>query len=510
MAFTFINLFKELQSKLWAIPQEIPRIRAGWASAGELDAFLRKEEMSESQFVSSDALSLRNATICWHTEATKKETFQLKNLEADFPIGELSIITGKTGCGKSLLLSALAGEAKILSGDICRPLSSQSEDAKTNPAENWVQLGSFALVSQNPWMDNATIRDNILFGLPLDDERYTHVLYCCALHKDLLRFKHGDMTVITIKGVSLSGGQRSRIALARALYSRASILLMDDVLSAVDAEVREWILEKALCGSLARGRTRILVTHHEEQVRSRISYRLLIHDMTATGELLSTGGNASTEKDSASSTADDGFDYALHHIQSGHHSSDKATTTPKAQPAKRDTTEDTFRLAPYIMYFNASGGASSWLPALISLAVFEWNRIAASWWLEEWVSGGEVSPGVTRAHLSPGQAYILMSALTTLTMSIRGVFLFRIYRTASQKLFSRMMERIFGAPLQWLESTSHGEILQRCDSDMRNVDKDLTYAIGPFLAMSSQLITVLWSRYVFCAVKTLARFRRVC
>ena len=345
VAFTFINLFKELQAKLWAIPQELPRIKAGWDSADELDAFLRKEEMSDSQFVPSDTLSLRNATITWHSEASKKEVFQLRNLEADFPTGELSIITGKTGSGKSLLLFALAGEAKILSGDICRPLSSTSEHIGDSVAEGWVRPGIFALVSQNLWMDNATIRDNILFGLPMDEERYAHVLYCCALEKDLLKLNDGDMTVITIKGVSLSGGQRSRIALARALYSRASFLLMDDVLSAVDTEVREWIVEKALCGSLARSRTRILVTHHEEQVRSKISYRLLVRDQTATAELVSKDAPSLNEKDSETSSASDGFSYSQHRMKSGC-SSGKEATIPPVQAAKPDAADETFRVAP--------------------------------------------------------------------------------------------------------------------------------------------------------------------
>ena len=81
--------------------------------------------------------------------------------------------------------------------------------------------------------------------------------------------------------------------------------------------------------------------------------------------------------------------------------------------------------------------------------------------------------------------------------------MFRIYRTASKELFSQVTERIFGAPLRWLESTSHGEILQRCDTDIRNLDEDLTYALSAFLGLASQLITILWSRYVVGAVKKL-------
>ncbi|KAJ6788123.1 hypothetical protein PWT90_09487 [Aphanocladium album] len=310
VAFAFVNLFKELQSKLWDISQKFPPLQAGWISASELDMFLEKSEIYEPQFISSDTLSLHNATITRYGTASEGEKFRLENVNAAFPTGELSIISGKTGCGKSLLLSALAGEAKISSGHIGRPFASKTEYSEKELDKNWVQPDTCAIVSQNPWMDNSTIQDNILFGLPLDEERYARV------------------TVVSIKGVSLSGGQRSRIALARALYSRASFLLMDDVLSAVDTEVREWIVEKALCGNLARGRTRILVTHHEKQLASKISYRLRIHDQTATGERLSSNAASSTEKDSGkSSSADDGFDCALYCRKSGNSS---VKVTPQA------------------------------------------------------------------------------------------------------------------------------------------------------------------------------------
>ncbi|EJP70387.1 ABC transporter [Beauveria bassiana ARSEF 2860] len=498
VAFTFLSLFKELQPNLVDIPERFSPIRTGWATAGELDAFLRKEEISEPQFVSSNALALRDAAVTWHSELSEKATFQLQSLEAEFPTGELSIITGKTGCGKSLLLSALAGEAKILSGDICRPQSCKEEHSEEHPALEWVKPGTFAFVSQTPWMDNASIQDNILFGLPLVEERYARALYCCALEKDLLGFEDGDMTVISIKGVSISGGQRSRIALARALYSQASFLLMDDVLSAVDVEVREWIVEKALCGSLAHGRTCVLVTHHEEQLRSRISCRLLIRDQTVTSELVfSSTSSSSTEKGSSeSSHPNDGFDYTQH-CRQNRRPSEKETAMP-VQHTQPDTAGESFHIAPYVMYFNASGGRASWLLVFITLIVCEWSRMSAFSWLEEWVSESEAPLEPTRPNsLSPGQAYMLMSALTTLTVSMRGFIMFKLHRTASKKLFHQITEHIFGAPLQWVESASHGEILQRCDRDMRNVDEDLTYAIGPLFAIISQLITFMWTSSLY-------------
>src|SRR6185436_16738598 len=108
-----------------------------------------------------------------------------------------------------------------------------------------------------PWIENASLKDNILFGLPLLPERYEAVLDACALKQDLEILEDGDQTEIGANGINLSGGQRWRVTLARALYSRAGILVMDDIFSAVDAHVGRWIFEKALTGELSDGRTRV-------------------------------------------------------------------------------------------------------------------------------------------------------------------------------------------------------------------------------------------------------------
>lgn len=153
-------------------------------------------------------------------------------------------------------------------------------------------------------------------------------------------------------------------------------------------------MNKALCGSLARGRTRILVTHHEEQVGPKISYRLLIRDHTAIAELVSRNPPSPNVKNTETSTTRDGFNYLQHRIRSGR-LSETETAVPLAQAAKSDAADETFRVAPYIMYFKASGGTVIWLLALSSFALCEWNRIAVFSWLEEWVSESEALSGAT-------------------------------------------------------------------------------------------------------------------
>jgi ABC-type multidrug transport system fused ATPase/permease subunit len=120
--------------------------------------------------------------------------------------------------------------------------------------------GTISFVQQTPWIQNMTIRDNILFGLPLDEQRYNKTIQICQLESDLGILKGGDLTEIGEKGINLSGGQKARISLARAVYADKDIVLMDDPISALDSNVKHKVFEEVFCGEL-RYKTRILVTH---------------------------------------------------------------------------------------------------------------------------------------------------------------------------------------------------------------------------------------------------------
>ncbi|KAG0260123.1 hypothetical protein DFQ27_003732 [Actinomortierella ambigua] len=221
-----------------------------------------------------DKIGFTNATFRWHTRVANNlplpndvsgtandplpGTFMLRHLTLHFPVGKLSLIVGPTGSGKTSLLMALLREMDLLSGTVHLPRpTSKIIDARTG-----LIPGTVAYVSQHPWLQQASIRDNILFGSHFEPDRYQHVLESCGLLPDLAVFEHGDLTEIGEKGVTLSGGQKQRVALARACYSRAQHLLLDDCLSAVDAHTARHLFDRCLTGPLMQGRTRILVTHH--------------------------------------------------------------------------------------------------------------------------------------------------------------------------------------------------------------------------------------------------------
>jgi ABC-type multidrug transport system fused ATPase/permease subunit len=206
--------------------------------------------MSAASFMwSASDTGLNSSTFCG-SQTPEKGRFRLcVEDELTFHKGEINLIVGPTGSGKTSLLMALLGEMHYL----------------PNGPGSWVNLpreDGLAYASQESWVQNETIRDNILFGAEYDAERYKQVIYQCGLKRDLSLFDAGDKTEVGEKGLTLSGGQKARITLARAVYSSAQTLLLDDILAALDVHTSKWIIEKCLQGSLIRGRTVILVTHN--------------------------------------------------------------------------------------------------------------------------------------------------------------------------------------------------------------------------------------------------------
>ncbi|XP_068086381.1 ATP-binding cassette subfamily C member 4-like [Anabrus simplex] len=181
---------------------------------------------------------LEKATAKW-TNNSMDNT--LIGIDLKAPRGKLVIVIGQVGAGKSSLLQVILGELPVASGSIA-------------------VRGKVSYACQDPWVFAATVRQNITFGREYDESRYKEVVRVCALQRDFEQFPRGDLTVIGERGSSLSGGQKARINLARAVYNDADIYLLDDPLSAVDTHVGKHLLEECINTYLAN-KTRILVTH---------------------------------------------------------------------------------------------------------------------------------------------------------------------------------------------------------------------------------------------------------
>ena len=232
VAFTSITVMGSMEVSLAVLPEIIADALEAWVSVKRINEYLDAPER-DSYIISNDSIDFVDASFAWPSDSQEEDPkrFALKNVNVRFPKKELSVISGKTGSGKSLFLASILGEADRLAGCIKVPRAPSFEerfDHKANKSD-WIIDSAIAYVAQTPWIENATIKDNILFGLPFDSGRYKRVLRCCALEKDLELLPDGELTDIGANGINLSGGQRWRISFARALYSRAGILVLDDI-----------------------------------------------------------------------------------------------------------------------------------------------------------------------------------------------------------------------------------------------------------------------------------------
>jgi ABC-type multidrug transport system fused ATPase/permease subunit len=281
VAFTTIAVLNQIEAVLAILPELITNAIDAFVSINRIEKFLYAPDLIESR-TEGDEIIFKDARIAWPTDDLEEdpEKFILRDVNLHFPKKELSVISGKTGSGKTLLLNALLGEIELLGGEITMPRAPSLEERFDHQANksSWIIENAVAYVPQIPWIENASIKENILFGLPYDAGRYRKTIKVCALEKDLEILQDGEDTEVGSTGIGLSGGQRWRVSFARALYSRAGILILDDIFSAVDAHVGRQLFEEALTGELGIGRTRILVTHHVGLVLPQTKFMVMLGD----------------------------------------------------------------------------------------------------------------------------------------------------------------------------------------------------------------------------------------
>ena len=239
------------------------QIHDAYVSLGRIQDFLLLENLSTIHSISEAKRSAENtsetalkdtstqALLCvshlTYKGLKRKDEFILQDIELTTTSGSFTVVTGPVGGGKSTLLSAIAGEISDTSGLITCP-------------------ETIVYVPQVAWVFSGTLRENILFGQPYDEHRYTRIIKACALMDDIQQFPNGDQTIVGERGVVLSGGQRARVSLARAVYVDADLYLLDDPLSAVDVKVGQHIFEKCI-KDLLGNKTRLLTTHQEQHMK---------------------------------------------------------------------------------------------------------------------------------------------------------------------------------------------------------------------------------------------------
>ncbi|EKV04310.1 hypothetical protein PDIG_16670 [Penicillium digitatum PHI26] len=526
VAFTAMAIFNSLEASLAIIPELTSMGLEAKVSSDRIDQFLATSE-NVVNTVPADYVAFEDASVAWPAEeediAESKDRFILRDMTLKFPMKSLSVVSGRTGSGKSLLLSSILGECDVLAGTIKVPVPLPITDRFDHLATkaNWIIDSAIAYVAQMPWIENASIKANVLFGLPDDVERYQKVIFACALAKDFEMLPDGDMTDIGANGVNLSGGQRWRISFARALYSRAGILVMDDIFSALDAHTGRHVFENALTGELGQNRTRILVTHHVALCLPRTDYSVLlengrikyagtIDDLRESHHLedILREEQAAEQADLIADGADREFlndeettlqrviSNTPHHkpstaangqVPNGNEIATAQTPTPKkfVEDEKRET--GSVRLSVYLAFLKKGGSVFFWLVTLAvylafsSLLVGRAHPEQYSILLQHAMQPAAPVPQDDDLFMYLG-IYVIISVTACIVGTLRYYCILSASVRASRNLFNGLVYTILRAPLRWLDTVPLGRILNRFTADFHSIDSRIGYDIGFFVS----------------------------
>lgn len=559
VAFVSLGVFRALEVTLSVVPELTTDALDAWTSIKRIEQYLKSPEI-EDVAEEAEEVTFDNVSVAWPADENLEddERFVLRGVTATFPKGELSVISGKTGTGKSLMLAAILGEVDIISGKLALPKPPTREERRDSKAtrDNWIIPSSIAYVAQIPWIENASIRDNIEFGLPHDEERYQTVIEVCALRKDLEMLSDGEQTEIGANGINLSGGQKWRVTLARAIYSRAGILVFDDIFSAVDAHVGRHIFEKCLTGELAVGRTRILVTHHVALVQPKVKYLLELGD----GRLLHGGLLSELENDgileliksheqSQAEIRDDENATAVNSQEASDDEVDQNEANGEAlkkvlskQQEARKFVEDekreqgAIKTHVYGAYLRDSGGWLFWVGCITIFVVVQALYLGRSWWLRIWTGNDEeknvsvLHGNASRDHgyaytvslqqsvdLRPHAGvslagsgvdigehslafymgiYVAFAVVGALVGTFKFLYVYLGSIRASRRLFARLNFVVLRTPLRWLDTVPVGRILNRFTADFHVIDSQLansfSFGAGSFLQLVGVIVASLF------------------
>ncbi|KAH7100998.1 P-loop containing nucleoside triphosphate hydrolase protein [Auriculariales sp. MPI-PUGE-AT-0066] len=415
-------------------------------------------------------------------EEDEDQRFMLRNINVLFPRGKLSVITGPTGSGKSSLLAALLGEMDCVSGHVLLPKTGHLVDVETGLHEG------VSFCAQQPWLQSKSIRENILFGSPVEEERYNAVVDACALLPDLKQLDNGDATQIGDKGIVLSGGQKARVALARAVYARTKTVLLDDVLSAVDTHTQAFLVERCFFGPLMANRTVVLVTHHFISIADRAGWIIRIDNGSIVtqgppDELLKSGELSKIAREEKTEEAE----AAVETKQKGATESAKvATEEGKSRLIEAETKESgSVRLNVYGAYLKA---ASYWVVALFlaSLLIQHAGALAEKVWVNIWTSSydkhdGWRGPFGFRSASVSVIPYVLVYTgleLASLTANILANIPSVLSSIrASRTLFYQLLDSVFRSPTRFFDKTPTGRVLSRFTKDIDSADTGVMHTL---------------------------------
>ncbi|OJD32507.1 abc transporter family protein [Diplodia corticola] len=409
-------------------------------------------------------------------DSANQPPFGMQGVNLSVGRGELLAIIGSVGSGKTSLLSALAGEMRKTRG-------------------SFVMGGSRAFCPQDAWIQNTTLRDNILFGNEMRPEWYERVVGACSLKADIERMPAGEDTEIGERGVNVSGGQRQRMSLARAIYSDSDIVIMDDPLSAVDAHVGRHMFEQAICG-LLKGRCRILATHQlhvldrcdrilwleEGRIKTIDTYDNLIkHDSDFRALLVSTMSENGAEKSKLQRQPTvKAKQEQQSQTEEGGDKKEQGTLT-----SEEDRAEGSVPWSVYKAYIRASGYLFFGLIPIILLVMAQGANTLTSLWLSWWTS--------KRFDISRRQyigIYVALGLLQAMLIFAFSAAVSLLGARASRTMLDQATTKVIAAPQSFHDAQPLGRLVNRFSKDVDVMDNELPDALRMFLYTLAIILSV--------------------
>ncbi|KIY51798.1 P-loop containing nucleoside triphosphate hydrolase protein [Fistulina hepatica ATCC 64428] len=557
IVFSSLSLFQLLRQPMMFLPRSLSSISDALNAVQRLQTIFHAELMPGAPFeIVPDqklALDARDVSFEWETvarpaDASDKEKqghqqkaadanvdvdvdvdqlgverapFTVKNVTVQVARGSVVAIVGNVGSGKSSLLQGLIGEMRKTGGEI--------------------SFGSnVAYCPQTAWVQNATLRENVVFGQAFDADRYWEVLEDACLLPDLKILPDGDLTEIGEGGINISGGQKQRINIARAMYSNASVLLMDDPLSAVDAHVGRSLFHGAIMKMRQQGRTVILVTHalhflsHCDYIytlnNGRVSEEGTYVELTARPD----GDFARLDREFGGSEQppEEGYDAAAQHAREAmrKQADQRAAVTGTGKlegklivSEKRTTGSVGWKI--YWEYFVSGRGLILSFPICLSLLLMVGSNLVASlvlvWWKEEWAFGFRFyvlvfNHLITSKFNQPFSFYQPLYAGLNVSQAIwtllLGVFMDMLTFYASRNLHYEALLKVLYSKISFSDTTPIGRIQGIFGKDIDIIDDQMPVSLRMFILVMSNLvgsiviITVMEYYFIVVAVVLLAGF----
>ncbi len=490
ITYSLINDYNNLLGL--AINRVVNEIAPVWVPINTLEELLRLGSARNVDSIEYDALLCKHDSIppCEHSQReglkgsislhgsfrihsvssdrgleaeSPRDGFVLKDLDIEVLDGELLCILGPTGSGKTFLLMAMLQEAGIFS----------PSSKKQLPQYNQPIVGRMAYAGQEPWVQSATIRENILFGSNFDTERYNAVIRDCGLEADLKVLVHGDLTIIGSRGIKLSGGQKARVCLARLAYKDADVYILDEPLSSVDSGTGREIYNNLIC-RLLRGKTRVLVTHHSSHLLN--DEKVIV--MGNEGVIQAAGTWADVKKvpyfskmHLSTDVFEEEDDLGLFGLLSVHSLLPKYVpeTNMNKEISEIHSTDANFKMLVDHFLCSALGWKRSVL--FICLIIFNsFTIFSLVLYLTQWATSPTYRSEVGMWSLG----FATLSLIASFSMyAFHRIFYINAVEENTM-LHDKMTDAILRAPMAFFDNNNSGKILNRFSSDMVIVDKAIT------------------------------------